>query len=73
MIKGTTYVGHSILKEQVEETLHDAADCSHGTAIGSLYRRKSKVGPEELVGAVHEINLHLTPILVMSRQRYSVK
>ena len=59
MVKGTGDVCDVGLAQEQKKGLDQASDCSHGPTVGGGEGRHRKMGAEQLVGAVYQVQLQI--------------
>ncbi len=62
VVGGAAEVGHALVAQQRQDRLHDAEGRGYRLTIEALVRRPPEVRPEELVGAVEQVDLHAVPL-----------
>ena len=59
MVKGASDVCYVRLAQEQKKGLDQAPDRSHGPAVGGGEWRHRKMGAEQLVGAVYQVQFHI--------------
>ena len=60
MVERAGNVGYLVFPQQIQKALHDAPDRAHRTPVRRLDGWKCEIGPEQFIGAVHQVDLHRT-------------